>query len=201
MPEDRVLVSDPVAEVQGVGARAVDQAAAPRHARSSRIRIDLSNVNDAGPAHRRGRMIKLPAGVRVASIVAVGGARRVRAARAARRAGAADPRGAAGRGLPRRQGHRRARAGTRRRRQERRRGIERVPTRPLRITDARGPVKGEVALEAPPAHTRFLDGDDRLGARRRAGGDGRAHVRGPADQGRRPDAPRGHARAARRRVW
>jgi YbbR domain-containing protein len=36
-------------------------------------------------------------------------------------------------------------------------GIERVPTRPLRITDARGPVKGDVALEAPPLHTRFLD--------------------------------------------
>ncbi len=35
--------------------------------------------------------------------------------------------------------------------------IERVPTRPLRITDARGPVKGDVALEAPPAHTHFLD--------------------------------------------
>ena len=35
--------------------------------------------------------------------------------------------------------------------------IERVPTRPLRITDARGPVKGEVALEAPPLHTRFAD--------------------------------------------
>jgi hypothetical protein len=36
-------------------------------------------------------------------------------------------------------------------------GIERVPTRPLRITDARGPVKGDVALEAPPVHTRFLE--------------------------------------------
>ena len=35
--------------------------------------------------------------------------------------------------------------------------IERVPTRPLRITDARGPVRGEVALETPPLHTRFLD--------------------------------------------
>ncbi len=35
--------------------------------------------------------------------------------------------------------------------------IERMPTRPLRITDARGPVKGEVALEAPPLHTRFLE--------------------------------------------
>jgi YbbR domain-containing protein len=35
--------------------------------------------------------------------------------------------------------------------------IERVPTRPLRITDARGPVKGDVALEAPPVHTRFLE--------------------------------------------
>jgi YbbR domain-containing protein len=35
--------------------------------------------------------------------------------------------------------------------------IERVPTRPLRVTDARGPVKGDVALEAPPLHTRFLE--------------------------------------------
>jgi YbbR domain-containing protein len=35
--------------------------------------------------------------------------------------------------------------------------IERVPTRPLRITDARGPIKGDVALEAPPVHTRFLE--------------------------------------------
>lgn len=35
--------------------------------------------------------------------------------------------------------------------------MERVPTRPLRITDARGPVKGEVALEPPAEHTRFMD--------------------------------------------
>jgi YbbR domain-containing protein len=35
--------------------------------------------------------------------------------------------------------------------------MTRAPTRPLRVADARGGVSGEVALEAPPVHTRFLD--------------------------------------------
>lgn len=37
--------------------------------------------------------------------------------------------------------------------------IERVPTRPLRVAEARGAVRGEVALEPPPAHTRFVGAD------------------------------------------
>jgi YbbR domain-containing protein len=35
--------------------------------------------------------------------------------------------------------------------------MTRAPTRPLRVAEARGAVTGEVALEAPPVHTRFLD--------------------------------------------
>lgn len=35
--------------------------------------------------------------------------------------------------------------------------MRRVPTRPLRIVDARGPEHGEAQLEPPPAHTRFVN--------------------------------------------
>ena len=67
MPEDRVLVSDPVPEIK-VSVRGpwtklqhLDRSLEP-------IRIDLQQRAYAGRAHRRGR-IKLPAGVRVSSIV------------------------------------------------------------------------------------------------------------------------------------
>jgi YbbR domain-containing protein len=35
--------------------------------------------------------------------------------------------------------------------------MTRAPTRPLRVAEARGTTSGEVPLETPPLHTRFLD--------------------------------------------
>ncbi|HXU69127.1 MAG TPA: CdaR family protein [Polyangia bacterium] len=155
MPDDRVLVSDPVSEIK-VSVRGpwtklqhLDRSLEP-------IRIDLTNVKT--PDVRIDEdAIKVPAGVRVSSIVPsevhvefeprvqrqvpvqpiLEGqpAEGYRVAKVT-----AEP------AVVRVDGAKSAVA-----------AIERVPTRPLRITDARGPVKGDVALEAPPAHTRFLE--------------------------------------------
>ncbi len=155
LPEDRVLVSDPVPEVK-VSVRGpwtklqhLDRLLEP-------IRLDLTRVHSS-EVHIDEDMVKLPNGVRVASIVPseihvefeprlvrevpvqpiLEGqpAEGYRVAKVT-----ADP------AQVRVDGAKSAVS-----------AIERVPTRPLRITDARGPVKGDVALEAPPVHTRFLE--------------------------------------------
>jgi YbbR domain-containing protein len=155
LPEDRVLVSDPVSEVK-VSLRGpwtklqhLDRAIEP-------IRIDLTRVH-ASEVRFDEDMVKVPTGVRVGSIVPsevhvefeprvvrevpvqpilegqpAEGYRVVKVS--------ADPA--------------RVRVDGAKSAVE---AIERVPTRPLRVTDARGPVKGDVALEAPPVHTRFLE--------------------------------------------
>ena len=182
LPEDRVLVSDPVAEVK-VAVRGpwtklqhLDRSLEP-------IRIDLTRVHT--PDVRIDEdTIKLPAGRARVVDRPVRGARRVRAARDARACRCSrSSRGSRPTAIasPRSSPSRRTCASTAPRAPSTR--IERVPTRPLRITDARGPVRGDVALEAPPAHTRFLEATDGVGARRRPAGDGRAHLRGSADQG------------------
>lgn len=155
LPEDRVLVSDPVSEVK-VSVRGpwtklqhLDRSLEP-------IRIDLTKVRT--PDLRIDEdAIKVPAGVRVASIVPsevhvefeprvlrdvpvqpilegqpAEGFRVVKVTALPARVRVDGAKGAV-------------------------EAIERVPTRPLRVTDARGPVKGDVALEAPPLHTRFLE--------------------------------------------
>lgn len=155
LPEDRVLVSDPVPEIK-VSVRGpwtklqhLDRTLEPIH-------IDLTNVHT--PDVRIDEdAIKLPAGVRVSSIVPseVHVAFEPRVTREV-------PVQPILEGQPA-DGYRVARVtaepakvrvdGAKTTVQN----MERASTRPLRITDARGPVKGEVALEPPPPHARFPD--------------------------------------------
>ena len=155
LPEDRVLVSDPVPEIK-VAVRGpwtklqhLDRSLEPIH-------IDLTNVHT--PELRIDEdLIKVPPGVRVESIVPseVHVEFEPRVVREA-------PVQPILEGQPA-EGYRVARVTSDPARvrvdgaKSAVDAIERVPTRPLRITDARGPVKGDVALEAPPAHTHFLD--------------------------------------------
>ena len=155
LPEDRVLVSDPAPEVK-VSVRGpwtklqhLDRSLEP-------IRIDLTRVHT--PEVRIDEdMIKLPAGVSVVQIVPseVHVAFEPRATRQV-------PVQPILEGQPA-EGYRVAKVvaepatvrvdGAKSAVD----ALERVQTRPLRIADARGPVKGEVALEAPPLHTRFVE--------------------------------------------
>jgi len=155
LPEDRVLVSDPVSEIK-VSVRGpwtklqhLDRSLEP-------IRIDLTRVHT--PDVRIDEdAIKVPAGVRVSSIVPseVHVEFEPRVTRDVPVQPILEGQPADGYRVAKvvsEPGHVRvdgAKSAVE--------GIERVPTRPLRITDARGPVKGDVALEAPPVHTRFLD--------------------------------------------
>lgn len=155
LPEDRVLVSDPVPEVK-VSVRGpwtklqhLDRTLEP-------IRIDLTSVHTP-EVHIDEDQVKVPNGVRVASIVP--SEIHVEFEPRVVREVPVQP---ILEGQPA-EGYRVAKvtAEPARVRVDGARGavesIERVPTRPLRITDARGPVRGEVALEAPPVHTRFLE--------------------------------------------
>jgi YbbR domain-containing protein len=155
LPEDRVLVSDPVSEIK-VAVRGpwtklqhLDRSLEP-------IRIDLTRVHT--PDVRIDEdAIKVPAGVRVSSIVPseVHVEFEPRVTRDVPVQPILEGQPADGYRVAKviaEPAHVRvdgAKSAVE--------GIERVPTRPLRITDARGPVKGDVALEAPPLHTRFLD--------------------------------------------
>ena len=155
MPEDRVLVSDPVPEIK-VAVRGpwtklqhLDRTLEPIH-------IDLTNVHT--PDVRIDEdAIKLPAGVRVSSIVP--SEVHVEFEPRITREVPVQP---ILEGQPA-EGYRVARVSAEPAKvrvdgaKSTVQGMERVPTRPLRITDARGPVKGEVALEVPPAHARFGD--------------------------------------------
>jgi YbbR domain-containing protein len=155
LPEDRVLVSDPVPEVK-VSVRGpwtklqhLDRTLEP-------IRVDLTRVHTP-EVHIDEDQVKVPAGVRVASIVP--SEIHVEFEPRVMREVPVQP---ILEGQPA-EGYRVAKVtadpphvrvdGAKSAVES----IERVPTRPLRITDARGPVKGEVALEAPPVHTRFLE--------------------------------------------
>jgi len=155
LPEDRVLVSDAVPEVK-VSVRGpwtklqhLDRSLEP-------IRIDLTSVHTPDVRIDEDK-IKVPAGVRVESIVP--SEVHVEFEPRVQRDVPVQP---ILEGQPA-EGYRVAKvtANPARVRVDGAKsaveGIERVPTRPLRITDAKGPVKGDVALEAPPAHTRFLE--------------------------------------------
>jgi YbbR-like protein len=154
LPEDRVLVSDPPLEVK-VGVRGpwsklqhLDRALEP-------IRIDLSRIQT--PDLRIDEdMIKLPAGVRVASIVPseVHVAMEPRAVREVPVQPILEGEPAEGYRVAKvtaEPGHVRvdgAKSAVT--------AMLRAPTRPLRVADVRGPLDGTVALEPPPAHTRFV---------------------------------------------
>ena len=155
LPEDRVLVSDPVPEVK-VSVRGpwtklqhLDRSLEPLHIDLTRVHTPDVRVDED--------MIKVPPGVRVSSIVPseVHVEFEPRVVREV-------PVQPILEGQPA-EGYRVAKvvAEPARVRVDGAKSavdaIERVPTRPLRITDARGPVKGDVALEAPPLHTRFLE--------------------------------------------
>jgi YbbR domain-containing protein len=155
LPEDRVLVSDPVSEIK-VSVRGpwtklqhLDRTLEP-------IRIDLTRVHT--PDVRIDEdAIKVPTGVRVSSIVP--SEVHVEFEPRVMREVPVQP---ILEGQPA-EGYRVAKVVTEPARvrvdgaKSAIEAIERVPTRPLRIADARGPVKGEVALEAPPLHTRFVE--------------------------------------------
>jgi hypothetical protein len=154
LPEDRVLVSDPPLEVK-VGVRGpwsklqhLDRVLEP-------IRIDLSRIQSP-EVHIDEDMLKLPAGVRVASIVPseVHVAMEPRAVREI-------PVQPILEGQPA-EGYRVAKV-TAEPAHVRVDGAKsavdamlRAPTRPLRVADVHGPLDGNVALEPPPAHTRFV---------------------------------------------
>jgi YbbR domain-containing protein len=155
LPEDRVLVSDPVPEVK-VSVRGpwtklqhLDRSLEPIHIDLTRVHTPDVRVDED--------MIKVPPGVRVSSIVPseVHVEFEPRVVREV-------PVQPILEGQPA-EGYRVAKvvAEPARVRVDGAKSavdaIERVPTRPLRITDVRGPVKGDVALEAPPLHTRFLE--------------------------------------------
>ncbi|MDB4968355.1 MAG: YbbR family protein [Myxococcales bacterium] len=155
LPEDRVLVSDPVPEVK-VSVRGpwtklqhLDRSIDP-------IRIDLTRVHTPD-VRIDDDLVKLPAGVRVASItpseVHVEFEQRIVREVPVQPILEGQPA----------EGYRvlkvvaepsKVRVDGAKSAVD---AIERVPTRPLRIADARGPVKGDVALEPPPVHTRFLE--------------------------------------------
>jgi len=155
LPEDRVLVSDPVPEVK-VSVRGpwtklqhLDRSIEP-------IRIDLTKTH-APEVRIDDDLVKVPAGVRVASITP--SEIHVEFEPRVVREVPVQP---ILEGQPA-EGYRVAKV-TAEPAHVRVDGaksavdaIERVPTRPLRIADVRGPVKGDVALEAPPLHTRFLE--------------------------------------------
>ncbi len=155
VPEDRVLVSDPVPEVKvslrgpwtklqhlerGIEPIRIDLT----HAKSSELRIDED-------------MIKVPAGVRVESVsppeIHVEFEPRLVRELPVQPILEGEPA----------EGYRVARV-TAEPAHVRLDGaksaveaVERLPTRPLRVAGARGPVRGDVALEPPPPHTRFAD--------------------------------------------
>jgi YbbR domain-containing protein len=155
LPEDRVLVSDPPPEVK-VSVRGpwtklqhLDRSIEPIH-------IDLTKVH--GPEVRvDDDAIKLPAGVRVASIVPseipVEFEPRVVREVPVQPILEGEPA----------EGYRVARVTAEPAKvridgaKSAVDGVTRAPTRALRVADAHGSVSGEVALEAPPAHTRFAD--------------------------------------------
>ena len=154
LAEDRVLVSDPPLEVK-VGVRGpwsklqrLDRALEPIHIDLTRVQTPDVRIDED--------MIKLPAGVRVASIVPseVHVATEPRAARDI-------PVQPILEGEPA-EGYRVAKV-TAEPAHVRVDGAKsavdamlRAPTRPLRVADARGPLDGSVALEPPPLHTRFV---------------------------------------------
>jgi YbbR domain-containing protein len=155
LPEDRVLVSEPVPEIK-VSVRGpwtklqhLDRSLEPVHIDLTRVHTPEVRIDED--------MLKVPAGVRVSSIVPseVHVEFEPRVVREV-------PVQPILEGQPA-EGYRVAKvvAEPARVRVDGAKSavdaIERVPTRPLRITDARGPVKGDVALEAPPLHTRFLE--------------------------------------------
>ena len=155
LPADRVLVSDPPSEVK-VSVRGpwtklqhLDRTLEP-------IRIDVARVHSP-EVYIDEDMLKLPAGVRVASIVPA--SVHLETEPRIERDVPVQP---ILEGQPA-EGYRVAkvlaepaqvRVGGAKSEVD---AMERVPTRPLRITDARGPVKGEVPLEPPAQHTRFMD--------------------------------------------
>jgi YbbR domain-containing protein len=157
LPEDRVLVSDPVPEIK-VSVRGpwtklqhLDRTLEPIH-------LDLTNVHPPdGNVRIDEDSIKVPTGVRVSSIVP--SEVHVEFEPRISREVPVQP---ILEGQPA-EGYRVARVTAEPAKvrvdgaKSAVTGIERVPTRPLKITDARGPVKGDVALEAPPAHARFSD--------------------------------------------
>jgi YbbR domain-containing protein len=156
LPEDRVLVSEPVGEVR-VGVRGPWTRLSRLDERDLEpIRVDLRHIYDNELRFDDG-MIKLPVGLRVASIspsemklefeprvqkrVSVQPLLEGEAAAGFHVAKVtADPAEVTVDG---------AKSAVE--------AMQRAQVRPLRITGARSPVRGERQLEAPPPHVRFLD--------------------------------------------
>jgi YbbR domain-containing protein len=155
LPEDRVLVSDPPPEVK-VSVRGpwtklqhLDRAIEPIHVDLTRVRTSEVRIDEDS--------IKVPNGVRVASIVPSEipvefeprVVREVPVQPILEGEPAEGFRVAHVTSEPSKVRVDGAKSAVE--------SMTRAPTRPLRVADARGPVSGEVALEAPPVHTRFLD--------------------------------------------
>jgi len=156
LPTDRVLVSDPISEVRvGVRgswtrlARLEDRGVEP-------IRVDLKDARD-GLLHFDDAMIKLPAGLRVASIspAEVQLKFEPRAVREVAVEPVLEGQPADGFQLgtvvatPRVVRIEGPRSVVK--------GLSRIRTRPVKVTGAKEVVEADVELEAEPAHSRYLD--------------------------------------------
>ncbi|MSP60652.1 MAG: YbbR-like domain-containing protein [Myxococcales bacterium] len=154
LPKDRVLISDPAVElriaVRGPWTRVSrfdEQDLDP-------VRIDLSKVA-SGDLRFTEEMIKLPVGLRLGSITppSVKLAFEPRVERMVPVQPMLEGEPASGYRVVRSVAHpREVRVSGAKSVVE---GIQRVPTRPLRIADAREPVRGPVQLESPPPHASF----------------------------------------------
>lgn len=160
LPKDRVLVSDPVGELR-VSIRGPWTRVSRFDERDlDPVRVDLTAAK-SGDFRFSEDMIKLPVGLRVASIAPASVPLKFEAK--VERTVPVQPilegepapgfrvaRSTASPSLVKVAGAKSAVE-----------AVQRVSTRPLRIAEARGPVRGEVQLESPPPHT-LIDGSGQV---------------------------------------
>ena len=154
LPEDRVLVSDPVTEVR-LGLRGAWTRVSRLDERDiDTMRVDLSHATDGDFEFTEG-LVKLPVGVHLVSITPSSVKLRFepRVARTVPVQPILEGEPASGYRVQRSESHPKdvrvvgARSVVD--------AVQRARTRPLRITDAKEPVHGEVSLDAPPQHARW----------------------------------------------
>jgi hypothetical protein len=158
LPKDRVLVSDPLAELR-VGVRGPWTRVSRFDERElDPIRVDLTRVQ-SGDLHFAEDMVRLPVGLRVASITPASVPLKFepRVERTVPIQPILEGEPEKGYRVERTEAHpREVRVSGAKSVVQ---GIQRAPTRPLRVEGARAPVHGQARLEAPPPHASF-DGEE-----------------------------------------
>lgn len=154
LPKDRVLVSDPVTELRVVVRGPWTRVSRLQESDLDPVRVDLSRL-PPGDLRFNEEMVHLPVGLRVASI-SPPQARIAFEPRVERQLPIQPILG----GEPA-SGYRVARSTAQPAKvrvtgaKSVVEGLQRVPTRPFLIAEARGPVRGEATLDAPPPHATF----------------------------------------------